>query len=109
MCFYGLDLTPTGPDPAEVPLIPVRYDQAWLRILEDMSMAMAESLYRTQVLEEVDKLPTEFLPSLLKLVQAFREGVALPSAEASFRHGWQEAISGQTYPIAELWKDVDAG
>ncbi|NJL27202.1 MAG: hypothetical protein HC897_04590 [Thermoanaerobaculia bacterium] len=71
-------------------------------------MAMAESLYRTQVLEEVDKLPREYLPVLLKVIQAFREGLTLPSAETSFRQGWQEAVSGQTHPIAELWKDVDA-
>lgn len=34
--------------------------------------------------------------------------LTLPSAEASFRQGWQEATSGQTCPIAELWTDIDA-
>lgn len=29
-------------------------------------------------------------------------------AEQSFRQGWQEAQSGNTLPVDELWTDVDA-
>ena len=71
-------------------------------------MATAPPPYREQVMEEIDKTPAEYLPALLKVVQAFREGVTLPPAEESFRQGWQEALAGQTRPVSELWEDVDA-
>ncbi|HET6568709.1 MAG TPA: hypothetical protein VFG50_12145 [Rhodothermales bacterium] len=71
-------------------------------------MAAAQSHYRSEVLEEIDKIPSEYLPALLKVMRAFREGVTLPLAEESFRQGWQEALAGQTRPVSELWGDVDA-
>ena len=71
-------------------------------------MATAESPYRKQALEEIEKIPAEYLPALLKVMQAFREAVTLPPAEDSFRQGWQEALTDQTQPVAELWEDVDA-
>ena len=71
-------------------------------------MATADSTFHTQVLEEVDKIPSEYLPSLLKMVRAFREGVTLQTAEESFRKGWQEAVAGQTRPVTELWEGIDA-
>lgn len=64
--------------------------------------------YRNQVLEEVDKIPYEFLPSVLKMIQAFREGITLPTAEASFRQGLKEAHAGETRPIEKLWDGIDA-
>jgi len=36
-----------------------------------------------------------------------RDSVPLKSAEASFRGGWQEALSGQTRPVSELWEGVE--
>lgn len=45
--------------------------------------------------------------SMLQLTRSFQEGVTLKPAEASFRQGWQEAASGQTYPISELWGEID--
>ncbi len=45
-------------------------------------MDTAKPLYRSQVIEELDKIPSEYLPSLLKMLRAFREGVTLPTAEA---------------------------
>jgi len=38
----------------------------------------------------------------------FRESVALKPAEASFRQGWKEVMAGETRPIADLWKGIDA-
>ncbi|TAE25459.1 MAG: hypothetical protein EAZ92_11835 [Candidatus Kapaibacterium sp.] len=32
----------------------------------------------------------------------------LPSAEESFRLGWQEAMRGETRPISELWDELFA-
>lgn len=71
-------------------------------------MATANSLYRNQLLAEIDKVPGEYLPALIKMTQAFREGVTLPSAEDSFRQGWREALTGQKQPVSELWEDIDA-
>ncbi len=71
-------------------------------------MATAQSLHRSEVIEELDKIPPEYLPTLLKLMQAFREGVVLPSAEESFRQSWSEAQTGETHPVSELWEDTDA-
>ena len=42
------------------------------------------------------------------MVRAFREGVTLQAAQESFRQGWQEAITGQTRPVTELWEGIDA-
>ena len=70
-------------------------------------MATIDSPYRSQVLEEVKKIPSEFLPALLKMMRAFREGVMLPSAEDSFRQGWGEALADQTQPVSQLWQDLD--
>jgi hypothetical protein len=37
------------------------------------------------------------------------ESTPLHPAVESFRQGWQEALQGETRPIAELWEDIDAG
>ncbi len=71
-------------------------------------MDTAKPLYRSQVIEELDKIPAEYLPSLIKMLRAFREGVTLPSANESFRQGWQEARSDESKPVSELWEDIDA-
>ena len=71
-------------------------------------MDAATPEYRSEVLKELERIPAEFLPAFLKLIRAFREGVTLPTAEESFRQGWQETLSGQTHPVSELWADIDA-
>ena len=70
-------------------------------------MNTADPAFRNQVLEEIEKIPQEFLPALLKLMRAFREGVTLPNAAESFEQGWREALSGQTHPVSELWEGID--
>lgn len=65
-------------------------------------MAGIDSPYRTQVLEEVEKIPEEYLSSVLKMIQVFRESIFLKPAEESFRQGWQEALRGETNPVSEL-------
>ncbi len=66
-----------------------------------------DSTYRCQVVEEIDRIPPEYLPSVLQVVRAFRESVTLKGAEASFRQGWGEAVAGETHPVSELWEDID--
>ena len=60
-----------------------------------------------KVLEEVNKIPAEYLPFLLDMMQAFRKSITVKTAEESFRQGWQEAMRGETRPVSELWDDVD--
>jgi hypothetical protein len=66
------------------------------------------TLYRKQVLAEIDTLPDEYLPFVLQLVHTLRESVALKPAAASLRQGWTEARQGLTYPIETLWDGIDA-
>lgn len=67
------------------------------------------NITRLTVLEEVEKIPPEYLPFLLEIMRAFRESITLKPAEESFRQGWQEALRGETRPVSELWEDIDAG
>ena len=65
------------------------------------------TIYREQVLAEIDALPDEYLPFVLQLVHTLRTSITLKPAAASLRQGWAEAQQGVTYPIAELWEDLD--
>jgi hypothetical protein len=64
--------------------------------------------YKEQLQEEIDATPGEYLPTLLAIVRLYRQSFALSPADASFRQGWAEAMTGQTLPLSELWHDVDA-
>ncbi len=71
-------------------------------------MNTATIMYRDQVLAELAALPDEYLPFVLQLMRAFRESITLKPAAASFQQGWNEAQSGETFPVATLWDDIDA-
>jgi hypothetical protein len=71
-------------------------------------MAAKVSVYQEQLIREIKGTPEEYLPNLLQIVRLFRESVALKPAEASFRQGWKEAQTGETRPVSELWKGIDA-
>jgi hypothetical protein len=71
-------------------------------------MSRQVSTYEEQLVREIHETPREYWPNLLQLVRLFRESVTLKPAEASFRQGWQEAMTGQTRPIPELWEGIDA-
>ncbi len=64
-------------------------------------MAQRDVTYH-KVLEEVEKIPAEYLPFLLEMMRAFRESITLKTAEESFRQGWQEALRGETRPVSQL-------
>jgi hypothetical protein len=55
-----------------------------------------------QIEQEVQRIPPEYGPALLHLVRMFCKGTTPHSVKASFRRGWQEAMSGQTLPISML-------
>lgn len=64
--------------------------------------------FEEQIEYEIRETPKEYWPSLLQLIRLFRNTVVLKPADASFRQGWQEAMTGQSRPIAELWEGIDA-
>jgi hypothetical protein len=64
--------------------------------------------YEEQIIAEVQATPTEYRLALLEIIRLFRQSVTLPSAEISFRQGWQEMALGETKPVYELWEDIDA-
>ncbi len=66
------------------------------------------SVYEEQLMREVRGMPEEYLPNLIQIIRLFRESVELKPAEASFRQGWKETLAGETRPVTELWKGVDA-
>jgi len=72
-------------------------------------MSARVSFYEEQLAREIKETPEEYLPNLLQIVRLFRESVALKPAEASFRQGWKEAMTGETRPVSELWEGIDAG
>ncbi len=67
-----------------------------------------ELTYKEQLQAEIEATPGEYLPALLAIVRVYRQSVALKPAADSFRQGWQEALSGQTLPLSELWQGLDA-
>lgn len=66
------------------------------------------TIYRHQVLAELEAVPEEYLPFVLQLMRTFRESIALKPAADSFRQGWHEAQCSETIPVALLWDDIDA-
>lgn len=71
-------------------------------------MQTHSSKYTEQLLREIETIPLEYQPLLLKMVQLFKEGMTLKSSENSFRQGWQEVLTGETQPIEHLWEGIDA-
>jgi len=66
------------------------------------------TVYREQVLREVNALPDEYLPYLLQLVQTFRESITLKPVAESIEQGWHEARSHAITPLKDLWDGIDA-
>jgi hypothetical protein len=64
--------------------------------------------YKDRLLKEIDATPEEYLPALLNIVRSYRQSVSLNPADESFRQGWREAVLGETFPLENLWEDIDA-
>ena len=71
-------------------------------------MSNYQVTYTDLLMQEIKAMPDEYLPALLNMIRLFRESITLKPAESSFRQGWQEAMTGDTMPIDELWSDIDA-
>lgn len=70
-------------------------------------MAEYQTTYKRYLFQEIEIIPEEYLPGLLNIVRSFRQSVTLNPADESFRQGWQEALSGETFPLTELWEGID--
>jgi len=70
-------------------------------------MTALQQRIRTEVDDEIDRIPPEYMENLLRLLRVFRESVVLPSAADSLRQGWRETMQGDTHPIEELWVGID--
>ena len=51
-------------------------------------MSAEISVYKKQLIREIEETPHEYLPNLLQIVRLFRECAMLKPAEDSFRQGW---------------------
>ena len=71
-------------------------------------MTTYHATYTDRIRQEVAQMPDEYLPLLLEMIHLFRQSIALKPAEESFRQGWQEALRGETLPVAELWTGIEA-
>lgn len=40
--------------------------------------------------------------------QPIHDGDGLQPAKESLRRGWEEAMTGKTRPVSELWDDINA-
>jgi hypothetical protein len=69
---------------------------------------LQEHSFDEALLAEAHQFPVEYRANLLAMMRIFRESITLPSAEASFQKGWQEAVRGETLPVSALWGDIDA-
>jgi hypothetical protein len=65
--------------------------------------------YRDQAVAELDTIPDEYLPYVIRMLRSFHESLTLKPATESFRQGWTEAQRGETYDVASLWEGIDAG
>lgn len=63
--------------------------------------------YKEQLQAEIEATPGEYLPALLAIVRLYRQSVALRPVAESFEQGWREAMSGETFPLSELWQGLD--
>ena len=68
---------------------------------------MATSAYVAQLQKEIQDVPDEYMPALIDMVHAFRQGVVQKSLEESFKQSWLQAQNGETHPIDTLWDDID--
>lgn len=73
-----------------------------------MKSTTKRSTYTKELTDEIAHMPPEYLPMLLRIVRSYRESATLPPAKESVRRGWKEAHRGITYPLSDLWTDIDS-
>ena len=68
---------------------------------------MATHAFVDKLQDEVRDVPDEYMPALIGIVHAFRQGVVQKSLEESFKLSWMQAQAGETHPIETLWDGID--
>ncbi len=68
---------------------------------------MATQRYTDRLNEEIRDVPDEYMPALIDIVHAFRQGVVQKSLEESIQRSLKQAQAGETFPIDTLWDDLD--
>lgn len=86
----------------------LRYLQNANNYKEKNVITVKTSIYKKQVVHEIQGIPEEYLPNLVQIIRLFRESVALKPSVDSFRQGWKEAQTGVTQPVSGLWDGIDA-
>mgnify|MGYP001575271638 CR=1 FL=1 len=71
-------------------------------------MSLYHTTYVEQIGQEIRQTPDEYLPVLLEIIRLYRRSITLKMAEDSLKQGWQEAMRGETLPLADLWAGIDA-
>lgn len=64
--------------------------------------------YIEKIEQEISQMPPEYLPAVFNIIHTFRESISLNPASESFKQGFKEALSGETYPIETLWDDIES-
>jgi hypothetical protein len=59
-------------------------------------------------MHEIEQVPPQYLPQLFQIVHIYKESITKKACLDSFEQSWQQAITGNTMPISELWEDIDA-
>ncbi len=59
-------------------------------------------------IDEIEQVPPQYLPQLFQIVHIYKESITQKTILDSFEISWQQALSEETYPIEELWKEIDA-
>ncbi len=70
-------------------------------------MSSIRSNYSERLAQEIQQVPDEYMPALIDIVHAFRQGVVQKSLEESFARSWAQMQAGDTYPIETLWDGID--
>ena len=63
--------------------------------------------YRDQLTAEIKQVPEEYMPALIDMIHAFRNGVIQKNFEEELKTSLRDAKSGKTYPIDTLWNGID--
>ena len=70
-------------------------------------MARANHYTSSKFLHEIEQVPPQYLPQLFQIVHIYKESITKKAAIDSFDESWQQAVSGETTPVSELWDGLD--
>ncbi len=90
-------------------LSPTNKSLTWLNNSPAIEAMTDTTQLRQQLDAELDDLSPEHLFQVLELARQLRQTDDLKPARECFEQGWKEAMSGETFPIEQLWDDIEDG